>query len=144
MKIGLVLLLLLAATRASAQPTIVGSWMTSDRAGVVTLRPCPTGLCGTVDGVTAFQPDGGPPLDYRGQSRCHLQIIPDAHEDQPGVWSGHITNPDDGKTYNIKMTIDEQGRLAMRGYIGIPLLGRTTLWSRFTGHLTPDCHIHGG
>jgi uncharacterized protein (DUF2147 family) len=144
MRICLIVLLVLAASRAWAQPTILGSWLTEDRGGVVTLRPCSAGVCGTVDGVTAFQPNGGPPLDYRGQSRCHLQIVPDLHQDDPGHWSGHITNPDDGKTYNIKISLDERGRLAMRGYIGIPLLGRTTLWSRFNGRLTPDCHIQPG
>ncbi len=144
MRIGLVILLVLAASRASAEPSILGSWLTEDRGGVVTFRPCPAGVCGTVDGVTAFQPNGGPPLDYRGQSRCHLQIVPDLREDEPGDWSGHITNPDDGKTYNIKISLDIQGRLAMRGYIGIPLLGRTTMWTRFMGLLTPDCHIRGG
>jgi hypothetical protein len=29
----------------------------------------------------------------------------------------------------------------MRGYIGIPLLGRTTIWTRYEGKLTPDCHL---
>lgn len=145
MKTIAIFALLLLCTGGSARAaTILGPWMTEDRGGVVTMRPCGANLCGTVEGVVTFQPNGGPPLDYRGVSRCHMQIIPDAHEDRPGTWFGHITNPDDGKIYTIKITLDDQGRLAMRGYIGIPLLGRTTLWTRFTGRLTPDCHILGG
>jgi hypothetical protein len=29
----------------------------------------------------------------------------------------------------------------MRGYIGLPILGRTVFWTHFTQRLTPDCHI---
>jgi uncharacterized protein (DUF2147 family) len=50
-----------------------------------------------------------------------------------GVWeSGTIYNPEDGKTYNCKMTL--QGtRLDVRGFIGISLFGKTTAWTRVSG-----------
>ncbi len=59
------------------------------------------------------------------------------------MWDSHITNPDDDKTYTIRLRVDPDGRLRMRGYIGIPLLGQTVYWTRFTEHLTADCHVHG-
>ncbi len=137
-------LMLSAGSGAATDPSaVVGTWWTQDRDGVVQVTRCATGLCGRVTGVTTFRPDGSAPVDYRGRSRCQLQIIPDGKVDGDGVWDGHITNPDDGKTYTITMRVDEAGKLRMRGYIGIPLFGRTTVWSRFQGHLTPDCHIAG-
>jgi hypothetical protein len=36
---------------------------------------------------------------------------------------------------------EDEGRLNLRGYIGIPLLGSTQVWSRFTGPLTEDCRF---
>lgn len=53
-------------------------------------------------------------------------------EDHSMVWSGgEILDPDSGKTYRIKATLADSGRkLAMRGYIGVPLLGRTQTWLR--------------
>ena len=130
------------ALAADADPSAVaGRWWTQDRDGIVQIEPCGAGLCGSVVGVTNFTADGSSPKDLHGRSRCHLQIIPDGKVDEDGVWASHITNPDDDKTYTITLRVDHDGRLRMRGYIGIPLFGRTVFWTRFHGHLTPDCHI---
>ena len=130
-----------AASPAGVQNAVGGQWVTAGNGGIVALRPCGSGMCGTVDGITGFQANGDPPVDVHGRSRCHLTIIPDLQLDADGVWGGHVTNPDDGKTYTIQITLDPEGRLRMRGYIGIPLFGLTTVWTRFGGRLTPDCHI---
>jgi uncharacterized protein (DUF2147 family) len=137
----LVLLLVLMAAPVMAQQSVIGRWMTADDGGVVALSACGTMICGAVDGITGFRPNGAPPLDVDGRSRCHLQIISDLVLEEPGLWAGHITNPDDGKTYSIHISLDPEGKLRMRGYIGIPLLGRTTVWTRYQGKLTPDCHL---
>ncbi|MEJ1976245.1 MAG: DUF2147 domain-containing protein [Acetobacteraceae bacterium] len=141
MKLPVLLAWLALCVPAAAQPTVMGTWLTQNRDGVVNIHACPTGLCGDVVGITGFQPNGAPPVDVQGRSRCHLQIIPDGHPDDDGLWFGHITNPDDGQTYTIEVQPDGPDRLRMRGYIGLPLLGSTVYWTRFTGKLTPDCHI---
>ena len=42
------------------------------------------------------------------------------------TWAkGFIYDPNNGKTYDCKITRDEKGNLNVRGYIGISLLGRT-------------------
>lgn len=53
------------------------------------------------------------------------------------VWdSGTIYDPDVGKLYKCTMWFTEDSaveggkRLDVRGYIGVPLLGRTTAWTR--------------
>jgi uncharacterized protein (DUF2147 family) len=44
---------------------------------------------------------------------------------------GEILDPDDGKTYRCTVTMIEGGKkLEVRGYIGIPLLGRSQVWQR--------------
>ena len=44
---------------------------------------------------------------------------------------GEILDPDNGKVYKVKLTVTDKGaRLDVRGYIGMPLLGRTQTWSR--------------
>ena len=49
-----------------------------------------------------------------------------------GRWDGgEILDPNNGKTYKVRMTPAEGGKtLAVRGYIGAPLLGRTQTWFR--------------
>lgn len=45
--------------------------------------------------------------------------------------SGEILDPENGKTYKCKMTLDETGNnLEVRGFIGISLLGRSQTWHR--------------
>ena len=48
------------------------------------------------------------------------------------LWDGgEILDPNNGKTYKVRMTPAEGGKtLAVRGYIGAPLLGRTQTWFR--------------
>jgi uncharacterized protein (DUF2147 family) len=44
---------------------------------------------------------------------------------------GRILDPENGKIYKCKMTLNESGHeLEVRGYIGISLLGRSQIWKR--------------
>ncbi len=44
---------------------------------------------------------------------------------------GEILDPANGKLYKSKLTLSEDGKkLDVRGYIGVPLLGRTQTWVR--------------
>lgn len=45
---------------------------------------------------------------------------------------GSIYDPKNGKTYNCFMRFESSSTLKIRGYIGVSLLGRTTLWTRST------------
>ena len=49
-----------------------------------------------------------------------------------GAYSGgEILDPDTGGVYRSTMTLSADGRrLTVRGYIGIPLFGRTQEWVR--------------
>jgi uncharacterized protein (DUF2147 family) len=44
---------------------------------------------------------------------------------------GDILDPNNGKVYRVKLTVTDGGKkLDVRGYIGMPLLGRTQTWAR--------------
>lgn len=44
---------------------------------------------------------------------------------------GQILDPDDGKVYQSKMELTDGGKkLKVRGYVGMPLFGRTQTWLR--------------
>jgi uncharacterized protein (DUF2147 family) len=48
-----------------------------------------------------------------------------------GYDGGTILDPDEGRTYRCSAKLLDGGhRLEVRGYIGIPLFGRTQLWAR--------------
>lgn len=44
---------------------------------------------------------------------------------------GTILDPNNGKVYKSRLTVEDGGKkLNVRGYIGVPLLGRTQTWMR--------------
>ena len=45
--------------------------------------------------------------------------------------NGTIYNADDGKTYKCLATLKTPDKLHLRGYIGISLIGATTVWTRY-------------
>jgi len=50
----------------------------------------------------------------------------------PNEWvNGSILDPHNGRTYNCNMqTVENNTKLKVRGYIGIPLFGRSQTWVR--------------
>jgi uncharacterized protein (DUF2147 family) len=54
------------------------------------------------------------------------------HEGDKAMWDGgEILDPNNGKTYKVRLTPGDAGKtLAVRGYIGAPMLGRTQTWIR--------------
>ncbi|MCE7064720.1 DUF2147 domain-containing protein [Dyadobacter sp. CY326] len=47
-----------------------------------------------------------------------------------GLWDeGKMYDPKSGKTYNCLIKLRNE-KMEVRGYVGIPLLGRTTYWER--------------
>ncbi|MGE5626030.1 MAG: DUF2147 domain-containing protein [Bacillota bacterium] len=60
-----------------------------------------------------------------------LPLIQGFKYDGGNVWvDGSIYDPESGKTYSCKMTLMMDGRLKVRGYVGISLFGRTEIWTR--------------
>jgi uncharacterized protein (DUF2147 family) len=134
-------LLLLSAAPSRADPEPTGLWLTRDRDGVIAISPCAGGLCARIAGVFLDNPGDKMPLDYRGVSQCGLKLITDARQIQPNLWKGHILDPRNGNIYGVELHLDPGGNLALRGFLGIPLLGQTQTWTRFTGKLPADCRI---
>jgi uncharacterized protein (DUF2147 family) len=66
----------------------------------------------------------------RSRPRLGLPVLADFVKDGDNKYSGGtIYDPNNGKTYSCKMTYKGE-TLDIRGYIGISLFGRTTIWSR--------------
>ncbi|CAM3506820.1 DUF2147 domain-containing protein [Parendozoicomonas haliclonae] len=60
-----------------------------------------------------------------------MEIIWNMQPDGDNYDNGKILDPDNGKTYSANMKLMENGRkLKVRGYIGIPLVGRSQVWVR--------------
>jgi uncharacterized protein (DUF2147 family) len=124
----------------SAVP-IEGPWLTEDGGGVIDIEPCGSLYCGRIVGLVAASLGAPLPKDVNGNSRCGLEIIHGLAETDPGEWTGKITNPEDGKTYSARLSADGRGRLRLRGFVLVPLLGQTQTWTRYGGQVTADCRM---
>jgi uncharacterized protein (DUF2147 family) len=149
-KLVLVALLGALASTASAQsPSVMGTWLTASGIAQVRIGPCPDAasgpICGLVVGlINPKGPDGNavaPDMatDYRNADPAlrtrkviGMPLIwgfkktadPNAFED------GHVYNGENGKTYNANISLQPDGKLRLRGYVGTPMLGETQLWTR--------------
>lgn len=70
------------------------------------------------------------PGKKKDQPLLGLEIL-SGFEEEDGLWTGgRILVPKTGKAYRCNISIDENGQLIIRGYVGISLLGKSTYWQR--------------
>jgi uncharacterized protein (DUF2147 family) len=126
------------ALQASAA-TPIGVWNADGGTARVQIEPCGAALCGRVVWLRAPLDENGcdlrdrrnPDPALRGRKVEGLEILRGLTPRADGTWgSGRIYDPASGSTYTCQLTLDGDDRLRLRGWIGVPLLGRTTTWTR--------------
>ncbi|MDX9892353.1 MAG: DUF2147 domain-containing protein [Bacteroidales bacterium] len=84
-------------------------------------------------------PDGTPKVDknnpnpkLRSVRLDNLVILKGFkyHEGSDEWIDGEIYDPDDGKTYSCKLKFENDKKLKVRGYVGIPALGKSMYWTK--------------
>lgn len=132
------------ATVAQAQMSPLGLWQSIDdgngqpKAEILIVERAEGGLSGKVERSLLATPNPEPHCvlctdDRKGQAKIGMEIIRGGKQtDGKEVWEGgKILDPENGKEYSLRLTPIEGGRkLEVRGYMGLPLLGRTQVWNR--------------
>jgi uncharacterized protein (DUF2147 family) len=137
----LALLALSLSTSVQAQASPVGLWNTiSDRDGkptaVVEIRDVNGELSGVVrELLVAADPAdsvcGKCSGDRKGQRIVGMEIVRHMHPDGDQWSGGEILDPENGKSYRATMRLTDDGKkLVVRGYVGLPLFGRSQTWLR--------------
>lgn len=125
----------------AADMSPIGSWKTiDDKTGkvksIVEISDQGGKLVGKVAQI--LQSDKGPnPTcdacsgDRKDKPVLGMTIMWDVKQDGD-VWDGgSILDPNNGKTYSVKLTLIENGsKLQVRGFLGFSWLGRTQIWER--------------
>ena len=73
--------------------------------------------------------DNNPKEQLQKQPLVGLVILKGFEKDGDTYEEGTIYDPENGKTYDCKMTLKGK-TVSIRGYIGVSWLGRTTVWER--------------
>ncbi len=130
-----------AAGAVLAQATPAGLWKTIDDDGkteksLVRIAESGGALSGRVEKI--FDPAKASEVcrkctdERKDQPVAGMTIIRGARQGDDGVWGGgDILDPNNGKVYKLHLKpVDGGKRLEVRGYVGMPLLGRTQTWIR--------------
>lgn len=137
-----------AVAQDSASPT--GLWLTENGRSVVAVEPCrdPSRLCGYIHWVIegGMQYDSkNPDESLRNTPMCGLQIMGNFRQNDARNWvDGKIYKADEGDTYNANMQMLPNGKMIVRGYVGMPLFGKSQTWSRVNPADFPQCRAPKG
>ncbi len=128
------LLIMLSALPAMAADGVEGYWLTENKRAVIEIEECDASVCGhiywIIEGGMQFDEHNDNP-ELRKTPLCGMKILKDFEKTDAGEWeNGTIYKADDGDIYKANMELQDDGTLRVRGYVGIPLLGKTQIWSR--------------
>jgi uncharacterized protein (DUF2147 family) len=135
-----------ASHAAATNP--LGRWYAEGGAAQVEITQCEAHLCGRVAWLRSpFDEDGcelrdrnNPDPALRARPVLGLEILHAAASDEAEGCT--IYDPVSGRTYRCRLWSDGDNRLRLRGYLGVPLLGRTTTWIR-VGSEARTCQERG-
>jgi uncharacterized protein (DUF2147 family) len=124
-------------TQTAERSDFTGVWLTDKGDGAAEIRPCGEGLCGYIYSILAVPDPSLPARDNRNEKPelrkrplCGLQIMGGLKKVSSDAFGdGWVYDPETGKQYSVEITLSGS-TLAVRGYIGTKLMGKTVQWSR--------------
>lgn len=134
-----VLTLIAALTPAIAGANaLTGNWMTEKKGVIIRIYECGDQLCGRT--IWLKKPnwkDGSPRLDsenpdpaLRSRPWCGIEVVTGLKKKKDGVWEGgKVYDPKSGSSYDFDLKTSGAG-LKARGYLKVPLLGKTDDWTK--------------
>jgi uncharacterized protein (DUF2147 family) len=117
---------------------IVGRWITADGKAHIQISRCGETYCGTIVWLKEPEKHGRPVMDdknpdekLRERPILGMQLLYGFMYDGDNVWnSGRVYDPESGDEYRGKLKLVDGDTMELRGYVMIPLFGRTETWKR--------------
>jgi len=124
----------------SEQDQITGTWITAEGKAHVTITKCGEAYCGSITWLKEPEKNGKPVLDdknpddqLRSRPVLGMQFMRGFLYDGEGEWTGgRVYDAESGDEYRAKLKLVDRDTMELRGYIMIPLFGRTETWKRIT------------
>ena len=146
MKKVMIALSLIAATAGGAAAValqgngnITGLWSTGRQGGRVELYRCGAAICRKVNDAAPLRanPDQrdvkNPDPALRSRKIIGLEFVHGfkPSDTEPGTYEGgKIYNAEDGETYSARIKLENPDKLVLRGYVLMPMLGKSQTWTR--------------
>lgn len=135
---AMLLLTVPAFSFAQNADAVTGTWFNEEKDARIQIYRSGDKYFGKIVWIAnPFEPDGKTPRkdsknadpSLRNRSILNMVILSNFEYDD-GEWEdGRIYDPKSGKTYSSKMKL-KGNTLDIRGYVGVSMFGRTTVWTR--------------
>lgn len=120
------------------EDAIVGDWYTPRREAKVRIYRCENFFCGRIVWIQKQEETGevirdtnNPVESLRGRPVLGIEMMREVRHQSGSVWSvGKLYDPKSGKEYKGKARLEREDKLILRGYVLIPLFGRSETWTR--------------
>jgi uncharacterized protein (DUF2147 family) len=143
---GATLALLAGHTLGGTEDGILGTWVMPEGVAKIEIYRCKEKYCGKLvwlkDPNFAMDDEkdfaGKPKVDRhnpdparRGEPVVGKQVLQGLTQNSAHTWNdGEIYDTKSGTTYQCKAVLTQQGTLEFRGFVGVSLFGRTSVWTR--------------
>ena len=128
----LVLCTVMAFAQTNDADRILGTYLSENKSGKVEVTKQNGKYIGTLvwTVVEGAKDEKNPDASLRKRTLKGVVILKDMTYDN-GIWkNGTIYDPESGNTYKATIKLKSDGNLTLRGYIGVPALGRNSVWTR--------------
>ena len=118
---------------------IIGNWYNQEKDAVIEIYKSNSSYSGKIIWMEAPNDENGKPKldnlnpnkDLQSRPRMGMEIMYNFNPDENKTWDdGSIYDPKSGKTYSGTITLKDKNTLDLRGYVGLPIFGRTAVWTR--------------
>jgi uncharacterized protein (DUF2147 family) len=118
---------------------LVGDWVVSEKTAIITFFADGDRFYGMTSWMKRPKDENGnvrtdihnPDPSKRSQPLLGALLCRNFRYHKDGVWvDGTIYDSRNGRTYNARITMKDINTISLRGYIGISLIGGSTVWTR--------------
>ena len=128
----LVLCTVMAFAQTNDADRILGTYLSENKTGKVEVTKQNGKYIGTLvwTSIAGAKDEKNPDASLKKRALKGVVILKDMTYDN-GIWkNGTIYDPESGNTYKATIKLKSDGNLTLRGYIGVPALGRNSVWTR--------------
>ena len=112
---------------------ILGEWLSQEKDGKISIYKQGDKFYGKISwGKTPGKKDvNNPEAKLKNRDLIGLVILQDFKYKGSAWEDGKIYDPKSGKTYDCILKVKDNNKvLEIRGYVGVPMFGRTATWTR--------------
>jgi uncharacterized protein (DUF2147 family) len=126
------ILLVVNIAFAQSANSILGTWLSEKKESKIEVYQQGEKYYGKIvwtktDGI---KDDKNPDAKLKSRPLLGLLILTNLERDGDNEWdNGKIYDPVSGKTYSCNASLKD-GKLKLRGFVGVSLFGRTSIWTK--------------